>query len=397
MAIQNYEVSYLVSGTEYILTNVQSINVSCGVQKQLDQIRASTASVTLRYPSGFASPIADLVPETEILIRNMTTADIYQRMVYRGYITNVSVTYGIPYNTSTSVGVEDYLTIEIEGEFARLARMNADDYPMAAGDLTTQFDDARTEAGVGMEWAGSSTTQGAATTISGTWGDWLSQIALTHNARLTEFHNPPSGPYPAGYTGVYLVSPFSRSTSLLNFDSVQTATLANQFQIFDQITFHTLGDNYYTEVTVVPESFAEQTVVKAGAVEPLRTYQVNTLNASTSQALDYANYLLSNYSEPVLGIASVSCLAEAQKFNKLDNGVSFGTDAYNAQLPHYMGEETRVVFRGQTFMCIIEGVTMSATPAGARFTFYLSSSELNEFLLLDNAFFGKLDTNKLAY
>lgn len=397
MALQEYKVSYISSGTEYDLTNVQSINVSCGVQNQLDQIRASTASVTLRYPSGFASPIAALLPETEILIRNMTTTTLSERMIYRGYITNVSVTYGIPYNTSTSVGVEDYLTIEIEGEFARLARMNADDYPMAAGDLTTQFDDARTEAGVGMEWKGSSTTQGAATTISGTWGDWLSQTAITHNARLTEFHNPPSGPYPAGYTGVYLISPFTADQSTLYFDSVQTATLANQFQIFDEITFHTLGDNYYTEVTVVPESFAEQTVVKAGAVEPLRTYQVNTLNASTSQALDYANYLLSNYSEPVLGIASVSASAEAQLVNRLDRGNSFGSDEYNAQLPHYMGKETRVVFRGQTFMCIIEGVTMSATPAGARFTFYLSSSELNEFLILGNAFFGKLDTNKLAY
>jgi hypothetical protein len=395
MGLQEYKVSYISGGTEYDLTNVQSINVSCGVQAQLDQIRASTGSVTLRYPSGFASPITALVPETEILIRNMSNPTVVNRMVYRGYITNVSVTYGIPYNASTQVGVSDYLTIDFEGEFARLARMNADDYPMAAGDLTTQFDDARTEAGVGMEWLGSSTRQGAATTISGTWGDWLSQTAITHNARLTEFHNPPSGPYPAGYTGVYLVSPFSVSTSLLRFYPVGTATVLNQGQIYDQITFHSLGDNYYTEVTVVPESFAEQTVVKSGASEPLRTYQVNTLNASTTQALDYANYLLSNYSEPVLGIASVSCLAEAQLVNRLDSGTQ--GDSYNPQLSKYMGLETEVIFRGQTFMCIIEGVTMSATPAGARFTFYLSSSELNEFLLLDNAFFGKLDTNKLAY
>lgn len=395
MALQNYKVSYISGGTEYDLTNVQSINVSCGVQAQLDQIRASTGSITLRYPSGFASPITALVPETEILIRNMSNPTVVNRMVYRGYITNVTVSYGIPYNASTQVGVSDYLTIDFEGEFARLARMNADDYPMAAGDLTTQFDDARTEAGVGMEWQGSSTRLGAATTISGTWGDWLSQTAITHNARLTEFHNPPSGPHPAGYTGVYLVSPFSASTSLLRFYPVGTATVGNQGQIYDQITFHSLGDNYYTEVTVVPESFAEQTVVKSGAIEPLRTYQVNTLNASTSQALDYANYLLSNYQEPVLGIASVSCLAEAQLVNRLDSGTQ--GDSYNPQLSKYMGLETEVIFRGQTFMCIIEGVTMSATPAGARFTFYLSSSELNEFLLLDNAFFGKLDTNKLAY
>jgi hypothetical protein len=389
MAIQNYQVYYVSSSTEYQLSNVQSINVSCGVQNQLDQIRASTGTVTLRYPSGFASPITALVPETEILIRNMSNPTAANRMVYRGYITNVTVTYGIPYNTSTSVGVEDYLTIDFEGEFARLARMNADDYPMAAGNLTTQFLDARTEANVGMEWQGSSTRQGAATTITGTWGDWLSQTAITHNARLTEFHNPD------GYTGVYLVSPFSASTSLLRFYPVGTATVGNEGQIYDQITFHSLGDNYYTEVTVVPESFAEQTVVKTGAADPLRTYQVNTLNASTSQALDYANYLLSNYQEPVLGIASVSCLAEAQLVNRLDSGTQ--GDSYNPQLSKYMGLETEVIFRGQTFMCIIEGVTMSATPAGARFTFYLSSSELNEFLILNNAFFGKLDTNKLAY
>ena len=397
MGIQNYQVSYLSGGTEYVLSNVISINISCGVQAQLDQIRASTASITLRYPSGFANPNAALVPETEVLIRNMTTTTPSLRMVYRGYIADVSITYGIPYDFATSTGVSDYLQIDLEGEFARLARMNADDYPMAAGDLSTQFDDARTEANVGMEWQGPYTTMGAATTISGTWGDWLSQVALTHNARLTEFHNPPSGPYPEGYKGVYLVSPFSRSTSFLNFYPADVATVGNQRQIYDQITFHSLGDNYYTEVTVVPESFTEQTVTKAGASYPLRTYQVNTLNASAAQATDYANYLLSNYKDPILGIASISCLAEAQPYNRLDSGVSFGTDEYNAQLPHYMGEECTVVFRNVTFMCIIEGVTMSATPAGARFTFYLSSSELNEWMLLDNSFFGKLDTNKLAY
>jgi hypothetical protein len=266
---------------------------------------------------------------------------------------------------------------------------------MAAGDLSTQFDDARTESGVGMEWQGPYTTMGAATTISGTWGDWLSQLAITHNARLTEFHNPPSGPYPAGYTGVYLVSPFSRSTSLLRFYPANEATAFNQHQIYDQITFHSLGNNYYTEVTVVPESFGEQTATKAGASNPLRTYQVNTLNASTAQATDYANYLLSNYKDPILGIASVSCLAEAQPYNRLDSGNQ--GDGYNPQLSKYMGLETEVKFRGTTFMCIIEGVTMSATPAGARFTFYLSSSELNEWMLLDNTFYGKLDTNKLAY
>jgi hypothetical protein len=61
------------------------------------------------------------------------------------------------------------------------------------------------------------------------------------------------------------------------------------------------------------------------------------------------------------------------------------------------GVRTRVEFRGTIYQCIIEGVTMSATPAGARFTFYLSGADLNQYLILDDLFYGKLDSNKLGY
>jgi hypothetical protein len=40
---------------------------------------------------------------------------------------------------------------------------------------------------------------------------------------------------------------------------------------------------------------------------------------------------------------------------------------------------------------------MSATPAGARFTFYLSGADLNAYLLLDELTLGRLDSNKLGY
>ena len=48
-------------------------------------------------------------------------------------------------------------------------------------------------------------------------------------------------------------------------------------------------------------------------------------------------------------------------------------------------------------MCIIEGVTMSATPAGTRFTFALSGADLNAYLILGNTTFGTLDYNRLGY
>jgi len=49
------------------------------------------------------------------------------------------------------------------------------------------------------------------------------------------------------------------------------------------------------------------------------------------------------------------------------------------------------------FSCVIEGVNVSATPAGAMFTYYVSGADLNAYLILDNATFGRLDFNKLGY
>jgi hypothetical protein len=40
---------------------------------------------------------------------------------------------------------------------------------------------------------------------------------------------------------------------------------------------------------------------------------------------------------------------------------------------------------------------MSATPAGALFTYYVSGADLNAYLVLDNPTFGTLDYNKLGY
>jgi hypothetical protein len=61
------------------------------------------------------------------------------------------------------------------------------------------------------------------------------------------------------------------------------------------------------------------------------------------------------------------------------------------------GTKVSVVFRGTTFNCVVEGVSMTATPESSRYTYYLSGADMNAYLLLDNAVFGKLDFNKLGY
>jgi hypothetical protein len=288
------------------------------------------------------------------------------------------LTYGIPY--AGGIANADFLVVTLEGQFGQAGRVSGADYAMAADTALNQFSAARTQSGLQMQIAGNGfNTPLAATTVSGTWGDWIARVALTLNGRLVDNAN-----------GVTVRTAFFSEPAVISFsDTTNDATT----QVYDQIEFDSLADNYYTQVVVDPESYAPQTV-QTGA-KPYRTYSVNTLNNSTGQALDYANYLLNNYKTPEFAISSFSCLANAQNDFKLyDLSNTFSTLQAPYQLP---GVQVSVTFRGTTYVCIIEGVAVSITPAEARYTYYVSAADLNAYLILDNATFGKLDSNRLGY
>jgi len=369
---QNYKVE--ISPDKMVFTalsNVQNISVSIGRQRQLDAYNASRVTVTLRYPTGFVTPNADLVSGNFCAITNLTTS----QFIFTGVINNVDVSYGIPF--AGGVGQADFLTFTAEGSFSRYGRSQGLDYAMAADNLYEQLIDCTTQSGLTVQTLATNTQAMAATTVSSTWGDWLNKVLVTINGRIWDAQA-------AGVTTV--VTPFTLATATVNFsDTTNNATN----QVYDQISFGSYADNYYTQVTVDPESFAEATVQTGTA--PFRTLLTNTFNASTAQATDYANYLLSNYDEQSQALLSISCLAEAQATFKLDNLFATGYP------PIYPGTQVTVTFRGTVFNCVIEGVSVTATPESSRYTFYLSGADLNAYLILDNTVFGKLDNNKLGY
>jgi hypothetical protein len=379
MAIQTYAVKYYTASTGQVaLTNVVSINVNVGRQRQLDQYSSSTAEIVMRYPTGYASPIAALVPGTFIRISN-TATDLAN---FVGRISNVQLKFDMPY--SGGVGNGDYLSIMCEGGLGQFGRKSGNNYAMPADILTGQLGDVINEtelvafldSGVGDEAL-------SATTVNGTWADYLNLAALTLNARLIDVLEIQ---YPTRVETVF-VSPFLVRDTAVNFsDTTNNATN----QVYDGITFASYADNFYTQVTVDPEVPAAQTVETGSA--PFRTYTVNTLNATTGQALDYANYLLNNYKTPKVAISSISCLANAQNTMALDD-LGDGPDKCGRQI----GKRVTVAFRGTTYSCIIEGYTFSAVPGEARYTYYVSAADLNAYLILDNATFGKLDSNRLGY
>lgn len=375
MGLQTYTVSFSTNnGASWTaLTNVQNIQFSIGRQAQLEQIKASTGSFEMRYPTGYASPITGLVSGTGVQIENTTGAPY---TIFTGRISDVTTQWGIPF--AGGVGQEDYLQATFEGAFSAAGRLEGNGYVMPAGRIMDQANTATIETGMTIGYSSTFTTL-AGTTVSGTWGDWIARVCQSTNSRIQDS---------ILLDFVDIRDPFNFGTTPIGFSDVANDATN---QVYNQINFDSLADNFYTQVTVTPESFPAATVTKTGAASPFRTYQTNTLNNSTSQAKDYADFLLGTYGEPRFAISSFSCMAEAQSSFQLDK---VGDFALLARAP---GTQVAVTFRGTTYQCLIEGVTMSATPAGAMFTYYVSGADLNAFLRLDNTVFGVLDANRLGY
>lgn len=373
----SYKVEYSTTGntgTWVELSNVQNIAYNIGRQYMLDQYSASTASMTIRYPNGYASPNTAMIPGTFVRIWSPNVTD-GNYAAYFGKIKDVNVTYGIPY--VSSVGNADYLNVSLEGFFADASRMSGLNYAMAADTLPNQCIAANAQSGLIISTGGYSVAMGAST-VSGTWGDWINAALVTFNGRMADCQ---------GTNSINMRGPYNASTCTVNFsDAANNATN----QVYDQATFGAWSDNYFTQVTVAPAGFAAQTVTKSGATIPYRTYTVNTVSASAGQALDQANFLLSQYQTQKFALTSVSCLAEAQKSFKLDNMglVNFG---------QMIGARVSVTFRGTVYYSIIEGISVTATPESSRYTYYLSGADLNNYLILNDSVFGRLDYNKLGY
>jgi hypothetical protein len=367
---QVYAVEYTTNGTTYTaLSNVQSVNVKIGREALIDNYASLSGRVVMRYPTGYANPVAALVTGTRLRVSNSTTGKI----ICYGVIADVVVSYGMPY--TAGVGNADYVEISFEGALAKWARTGGSSYAMGAGTATAQLSTAATQSGLAQTntYSGTDNPTVAATTVTTTWGDWLNKFTATLNGRIREGDNQ-----------IVALSKYTVATSTINFsDTANNATN----QVYNAITFDSLGQNFFTQVSVTPESYAVQTVQTGSS--PYRTLQLATFNSSTTQAADLANYLLNIYNTAKFALSSVSCLAEAQNSMKLD---AIGTGFWDC-----IGYTVGVTFRGTTFYGVIEGAAMTATPNEAVYTFYLSGADLNSYLILNNPALGKLNSNKLGY
>lgn len=366
---QVYTVDYSTNGTSWTnLPNIESISAFVGRGGLVDTFEPSRATIVMRYPNGFATPITALVVGT--WIRFQRTGGTYE--MWRGKIRNVTVNWGKPYRNST--GAADFMTIECEGAMAEWGRQTGNGTSVPANDLLTQMS---VVAGIGSlnygtDYTAATAPSMGASTVDDSLLTWLNTMAATTGSTLKDG----SGQLGLNTKNFYGLLPVSFS------DTTNDAT----HQVFDELTFDSLAQDYFSQVQV--DINTGTTITRETGSKPYRTLRISTYSASTAQATDLADWYLGYYGTAGFGISSVSCTASAQNTFALELGYGYW------DLPGY---RTELTFRGNTYTLTILGVEFTADAFDSRFTYLVADADLTPYFVLDSNLYGVLDQNKLNW
>jgi hypothetical protein len=195
--------------------------------------------------------------------------------------------------------------------------------------------------------------------------------------------------------GIYFTARNNISTTAgsvsLTRSTVSTTTIA-----YENFKRTAVGDNFYNQVTVTPETVAEQQANNTTSQTSFGVagYSLTTVDASTTQAAGLASWLANMQGDP-------TTLRYEVTFTDAGNNSTAFTDLFlNLRTFNDVMVSLQWQAQGQslqTVNTIFEGMNYSGTPSETRITLYLSPNEYYQYFILDDAVNGILNTSRLGW
>lgn len=379
MPTWDWRVSFADTTVFTTLPDVQQVSIFNGRRRQIDDYGVDQLTVESLFPTDWV--VTPKLGDNIIAWVYTTAYPSYPTYNYwkmfQGRITNVDIKYGMVTN-------EDSVTITAEGLQAELGRTQINSYAVISAATGTQVFDIADSVGITLGETSSLST-GSAQTYTGNLKAFVDTEIRTEQGRLRSDRANPDvlemgsltfAGRGALLTGALVTPEWS--------DGTLTTTTNYKYQ---QVSFKSAAEDFYNSVTVQPLGLASQTTT-SGAT-PIYSYVADSYDVSTSQALSLAQYIRFKYDTTNSTPRELGFLISQQTTSdavELLNNVS----AFN-------GLEIEIVLRGVRYYCVVEGVTITASPDDTRILFFVSSNETNDYLILDNAVYGKLDSNRLGF
>jgi hypothetical protein len=380
MPTWDWRVSFATSTTFTTLPDVQNISISNGRRRQIDDYGVDQLTVESLFPTDWT--VTPQLGDNIIAWVYTTAYPSYPTYNYwkmfQGRITNVDIQYGVVSN-------EDSVTITAEGLQAELGRTQINGYAVASASTGLQVFDIADSVGLYVGNAGGSST-GSAQTYTGNLKAFVDTEVRTEQGRL---RSTATGPTTLDMGTLDFVGREALLTGAPTTPDWSDGTLVSPGEKYkyQQVKFKSAAEDFYNSVTVKPLGLASQTTTSG--TTPIYSYVADSYDVSTSQALSLAQYIRFKYD-------TTNSTPRELGFTISQQSASGAVLLLNL-IQSFLGLEVNIVLRGVRYFCVVEGVNITASPDDTRILFSVSSNETNDYLILDNAVYGRLDNNRLGF
>ncbi len=359
---------------------VESVNITRGRSRQLDQFNAGTATIAFDNASQILNPSNTSSPYYPFVLPRCPVQILANGIpIYTGLVTDWNLDYDI--------SNEDIMYASCSDQFTVLANQSLNAVTPSAEASGTRINTVLSYSEINYQGARSidtgSSTLGAYAIAQDT--NVLNYLQLVNTSEQGYLFMSANGTLTfKGRSSV--LNPVAGATFNTDGTGLPYQTLVNQY-----------GDELlYNYIVTQSPAGAKQTTSNANSIALYQAQQyslLDLLNSTTTEVAGLGNYLLGKYQNPVLRFTGLSTQMAA--LSATNQNIILGLDLTSicTVVKNFVVGTPAT----ETQTLIVSGISHNITPGSHIVSYTFESTDGNQYLTLDDAIFGTLNNNLLSF
>ena len=371
-----------LGGTTFVdLTSiVESVNITRGRNRQLDQFNAGTATIAFNNQTEILNPTNTSSPYYPFVLPRCPVQILANGIpIYTGLVTDWNLDYDI--------SNKDMMYASCADNFTVLANQSLNAVTPSAQATGTRINAILDLTEINYQGArsidtGSSTLGAFAIDQDTVCLNYLQQVNTSEQGYL--FMSANGTLTFKGRSSV--LNPVAGATFNTDGTGLPYQTLINQY-----------GDELlYNYIITQSPAGAVQTTSSATSIALYQAQQyalTNLLNSTTAEVAGLGNYLLGRYQNPVLRFTGLSTQLTALSETNQNIALTLDLTSICTVVKNFVAGTPAT----ETQTLIVSGVSHNIIPGSHIISYTFESTDGNQYLTLDNSIFGTLDNNLLSF
>jgi hypothetical protein len=359
---------------------VESVNITRGRSRQLDQFNAGTATIAFDNASQILNPSNTSSPYYPFVLPRCPVQILANGVpIYTGLVTDWNLDYDI--------SNQDIMYASCSDQFTVLANQSLNAVTPSAEASGTRINTVLSSSEIVYQGARAidtgSSTLGAYAIAQDT--NVLNYLQLINTSEQGYLFMSANGTLTfKGRSSV--LNPVAGATFNTDGTGLPYQTLVNQY-----------GDELlYNYIVTQSPAGAKQIASNATSIALYQSQQyalVDLLNSTTSEVAGLGNYLLGKYQNPVLRFTGLSTQMAALSVTNQNIVLGLDLTSICTVVKNFVVGSPAT----ETQTLIVSGVSHNITPGSHIISYTFESTDGNQYLTLDDAIFGTLNNNLLSF